>query len=238
MAMFTMAQRRQSIMDASDHEKEVDSKLTTIAQLMAASFVAVAGVATTFGLSQDSLLNAVNNDETRFWIIALLALAAIIAAIASMFPGRDSLGNGYQGLLLAAAAIFYILGLFLTIQGVTNYATSSGKPNLTEVKIEGDQQKFLSFTVHADSVKKKDQINVRVRSFDGNGKSLTGGLKYSAKLQPDGMGDVEQKVGLPIPLPEKAAHLTVMTWGSGDNPTDCLPTAEDDRPGCVRIPLA
>ncbi|MGF0170200.1 hypothetical protein ACQF36_06620 [Streptomyces sp. Marseille-Q5077] len=227
-----------NIQTPSEHEKEVDGKLTTIAQIMAASFVAVAGVGTAFGLSQESLLNAVNNDSIRYWFVAGLALAAIIAAIFSLFPGRDTLGNKFQGALLVLASIFYVVGLFLTFQGVTNYATSSGKPNLTEIKIEGDQQKTLSFTVHADSVKKKGRINVEVHSFDEKGRRLPEGLSYRALLQPDDMGDAEQKVALPILLPGEATHLTVATWDSKEEPADCLPNSSRVRVGCVTIPLS
>ncbi|MGI5355705.1 hypothetical protein ACQI4E_10380 [Streptomyces sp. CA-252508] len=223
-----------NVQNPSDYEKAVDAKLTTIAQLLAASFVAVAGVGTAFGLSQETLLNAVNNDELRYWIVAGLAGLAIALAICSLFPDRDSLGNKYQGALLLTGTVSYVVMLLLTVQGVTNYATEHGSPTLTEVKVEAGATRALSFTAHADFVKKNRDVNVEVRAYDSSGKSVPGPPAYRAVFRPDGLGDAEQKVSVPLPT-AGVKHLTISAWPSNEKQCDCKLHQDPVTADCLTI---
>lgn len=123
------------VQTADEKNDKIDRNLSGVATTLAGVFVAIAGVGTAFGLTQDSLLTAVNNDTLRFLGVAALALLAIGMSIWSLFQGADATGNRRQSLMLGLGVFFYLGSLLLAITGVAEYATGNGRPNVTKLSI-------------------------------------------------------------------------------------------------------
>ncbi|NEA65320.1 hypothetical protein [Streptomyces sp. SID12488] len=200
---------------------EVDNRLGSISQILSAAFVAVAGIGTAFGLSQDTLIVAVNNDVGRFWGVAFCALGAIALSIGALFCAKSTGGNVLQLFLLILGVLLYLTALLLAITFVAEAARSNGRPNLSDVKIESNKHLTVSFTVHADGVPNHNQIIVEAEAVRDN--AVVGPKPlYRGLMRPDDLGDVEQKVSFLV-TPGDATSLIIRARPSGEykDGTDC-----------------
>lgn len=223
------------VQTADEKNDKIDRNLSGVATTLAGVFVAIAGVGTAFGLTQDSLLTAVNNDTLRFLGVAALALLAIGMSIWSLFQGADATGNRRQSLMLGLGVFFYLGSLLLAITGVAEYATGNGRPNVTKLSIVPGSPKKVSFTVHADGVQGSKMLIVEAEAFDGE-KTLNGGVLFRSVLHADGNGDIEQSIEFVMERND-ATRLTIRAFpdhGDKDGPT-CESSTTHDKLGCATV---
>ncbi|MFD3808052.1 hypothetical protein ACFWTC_31670 [Streptomyces sp. NPDC058619] len=219
-------------------QERVDGRLAQVAKILAGVFVAIAGAGAAFGLSQDTLLTAVNNNILLFIGVAALALGAVGLSIWSLFQGKNKEGNIKQSGLLGLGVGFYLGALLLALWGVANVATGNGRPNITDISVERGSDMKVTFTVHADGVKGKEVVIAEIEAFKGEAK-LGGGPVYRTLLHADDKGDVNQKV-IFIFSPGEATHITIWARPDHVNPGSdgaCDASKAEDKLGCATILL-
>lgn len=187
--------------------RRLDRDLSGVAKILAGIFATIAGVGAAFGLSQESLLVAVNNNLWLFIGVAALALVAIALSIWSLFQGNDRKGNRKQSLILGGSVVFYLAALTLAIGGVAGYATGNGHPNVSELSITTGSPLKLHFAVHADGVKNSEVIIAEVKLFKDE-EPVGGKPLYQTLLHSDDNGRIDQRVEFIIERGE-ANRLTV-----------------------------
>ncbi|MGW1958037.1 hypothetical protein ACWCPI_35740 [Streptomyces sp. NPDC001920] len=219
-------------------DRRVDRDLSTVAKILAGAYVAVAGLGTSVGLSQDALLAAVNNHRWLYVWIAVFATLAVALSIVSLFQNSDKKGNRKQAWLLSVGFIAYLIALLLAICGVASTATGNGRPSITDLSVKPNSMVEVSFTVHAVGVKKKDMIIAQVEGFEDK-KPIGVDPQYRALLRPDDTGEVNQKVHFIYKRREKENRLTIRVRPDheGIDGADCQPSEATDKLGCATIML-
>ncbi|MGW1713238.1 hypothetical protein [Streptomyces sp. NPDC002156] len=223
---------------ASSREKVVDENLAGIAKTLAGVFAAVAGVGTTFGISQENLLAAINNNPGRFqWVIGL-GLGAVALSMASLFLGSSTLQNWIQVLVLSIGTGAYLAALYVALTGVADYATSHGRPNITNLSVVPGSPVKINFTVDADGVPNSQAVVVEAQGFKGE-VALDDKPVYKAVLRPDGNGDIEQKLEVVWEAGE-ATRLTIqVAQGGNSEPTaTCKPASDKLTCASILLPSA
>ncbi|MBB4984786.1 hypothetical protein [Streptomyces nymphaeiformis] len=215
--------------------EKVDERLGKVTTTLTGTFVAIAGVATAVGISQDSLLAAVNNDPWLYFGIAILGAVAVALGIWSLFQGNDRRGNRKQAWLLGSGTIVYMLALFLAIAAVARVATGNGRPNVTNLSVVPGSPKKVSFTVHADGVQGGKMLIVEAEAFDAV-KTLNGGVLYRSVLHADDHGDIEQSVEFVIERSD-ATRLTVRAFPDHEDKdgATCESDTTHDKLGCATV---
>ncbi|MBT2451266.1 hypothetical protein J7F03_30195 [Streptomyces sp. ISL-43] len=222
--------------DAKQQEK-VDRDLAGIAKILAGVFLAIAGVGTAFGLSQDSLLVAVNNDLGLFIGVGILALLAVGLSVVSLFFRNDKSGNVWQVGLLAVGVAAYLAALVLVIAAVANYATGHGRPNVSNLSVTYGSPLKVNFTVHADGVNNDKMVIVEVEAFKDK-VAMSSNPLYRTALHADDKGDIEQKVEFVMEQGD-ATRLTIRAFedhGSKGGET-CEASQTSHKLGCATVLL-
>ncbi|MET9528026.1 hypothetical protein [Streptomyces coeruleorubidus] len=218
-----------------ERQKRLDENLATVAKLLIAAFVGVAGVGTAFGLSQDSLLVAINNDLTLYVWVAALSIAAVALGIASLFCSNNAPGNRIQAGLLTIGSVFYIVALLLVINGVAKTATGNGRPSITDVTVKPNSMAEVSFTVHADGVQKGKMVVAEVQGFKNEAGQ---DILYRTLLRPDDTGDVHQKVTFVYKRGvENWLTIRAQPDGTGMDGEDCDANQAPSKLGCATVRL-
>ncbi|WP_327727128.1 hypothetical protein OG250_07405 [Streptomyces sp. NBC_00487] len=208
-----------------------------MAKILTGIFVAIAGAGAAFGLSQDSLLVAVNNDLGLFVGVAVLALVAVALSVVSLFFNNEKPGNVWQVSLLGVGVIAYLAALVLTVAGVANYATGHGRPNVASLSVIPGSPVKVNFTVHADGVKDDNMVIAEAEAFNGE-TPMGGNPIYRTVLHADDSGDIEQKVEFVMERGE-ATRLTVRVFpdhGNKDGAT-CESSNTPHDLGCATVLL-
>ncbi|WP_405626153.1 hypothetical protein OG933_07775 [Streptomyces sp. NBC_00016] len=215
----------------------LDRDLAQVAKILAGVFVAIAGIGTAFGLSQDALLTAVNNNLGLFVGVAILALIAVGLSLLSLFFKSNGSGNLWQLGFLGAGSTAYLIALLMTVGGVASYATGNGRPNVTNVSVVPGSPVKINFTVHADGMQAKKVLIVVVDAFKDKAPIGTEPL-YRTILHADDKGDIEQKVEFVMERGE-ATRLTIRA--RPDKVTEdgavCDSSQDSDKLGCATVIL-
>lgn len=223
-----------------EKNRQLDRDLSGVAKILTGTFVGIAGIGTAFGLSQDALLVSVNNDTLRYFWIAVLAFIAVALGIWSLFQGSNRRGNRHQAWMLGVGVVAYLMALVLAIWGVANTATGNGRPNLMDVTVTPNAMVHVSFTVHADGVKKKDTIIAEVDGFKGKqGEApLENSPIYRGLLHPDDNGDVHQKVTFDFRRGD-TTRLTIRARPDHESKdgTNCDASQASEKLGCITLLL-
>ncbi|MFI8391577.1 hypothetical protein [Streptomyces sp. NPDC085540] len=222
---------------ASAREVTVDNNLAGVAKALAGVFVAIAGVGAAFGISQEKLLVAVNNDLMLFVFVAGFALLAVTLSIASMFCSNKTGGNVLQSVILALGVFFYLTALVITVWGVARYATGHGRPNITNLSVVPGSPMKVHLTVHADGVQNDKMIIVEAEGFKGETPVGEKPL-YRTIMHADDNGDVEQKLEF-VWEPGEATRLTIRARHDHEtkNGATCEPSEYSEKLGCASIVL-
>ncbi|WP_149830101.1 hypothetical protein [Streptomyces tailanensis] len=178
--------------EEQERQLRLDRNLSTIAKILLAVFVGVAGIGTAFGISQSSLLMAISEHPIRYIVSTILGVVAIGFIISSLFAEGDEIGNRVQAGLLGGGVLLYMIALALVIGGVVETSTGSSRPNVIDVSVRPNNAVEVSFRVHADGVGKGEMIIVEVGWENQDFKN--GDLLYHAVLQPNKKGDVNESV--------------------------------------------
>jgi hypothetical protein len=215
----------------------LDRDLAQVAKILAGVFVAIAGVGAAFGLSQDALLTAVNNNLGLFIGVAILALIAVGLSLLSLFFKNNGPGNLWQLGFLGAGSTAYLIALLMAIGGVASYATGNGRPNITNVSVLPGSPIKINFTVHVDGMQNKKALIVVVDAFEGKSAVSEDSL-YRTILHADDKGEIEQKVEF-VMEKGKATRLTIRA--RPDKVTEdgvvCDSSQDSDKLGCATVLL-
>ncbi|MGW8600788.1 hypothetical protein ACWGLB_17855 [Streptomyces sp. NPDC055893] len=215
----------------------LDRDLAGVAKILAGVFLVIAGAGTAFGLSQDALLVAVNNDLGLFIGVGILALVAVGLSVVSMFCKNDKKGNVWQVSLLGVGVVAYLAALVLVIAGVASHATGHGRPNVTNLSVMPGSPFKVKFTVHADGVKGNHMLIVEADAFKERA-PIGGNPLYRTVLHADDNGDIEQEVEFVMEQGE-ATRLTIQAFpdhGYKDGP-GCESGETSDKLGCATVVL-
>jgi hypothetical protein len=218
-------------------QERVGGDLAGIAKILAGVFLAIAGIGTAFGLSQDSLLVAVNNDLGLFIGVGILALLAVGLSVVSLFFKNDKGGNVWQVGLLAAGVAAYLAALTLVSAAVANYATGHGRPNISNVSVTYGSPLKVNFTVHADGVNNDKMVIVEVEAFKDR-VTMGSNPLYRTALHADDKGDIDQKVEFAMEHGD-ATRLTIRAFedhGSRGGET-CEASQTSHKLGCATVIL-
>ncbi|WP_406185885.1 hypothetical protein [Streptomyces sp. NBC_01006] len=221
----------------TEKHEVLDRDLASVVKILAGVFVAIAGASAAFGLSQHSLLVAVNNEIGLFVGVAALALLAVGLSVVTLFFKNDKKGNIKQVVLLSIGVAAYLAALVLAIWGVAGYATGHGRPNITNVSVVPGSPAKVNFTVHADGVKGNQMLIVEAEAFNEK-VPIKGNPLYRTVLHADDNGDIEQKVEF-VMAKGDATHLTIQAFpdhGYKDGP-DCESGESSDKLGCATVVL-
>ncbi|MFD3731267.1 hypothetical protein [Streptomyces sp. NPDC058632] len=93
----------------------------------------------------------------------------------------------------------------------------------------------LTFTVHAVGVDRNDHVAAFARSLHTGEGDRSDAELYSGSLRPDDMGEVDQKITIPLTLPKNATHLTINVSNSGDKGKSHCTTRSPTAPACVTV---
>lgn len=237
MAVMQPGQYQPQVQQTPDEKKQeqLDRDLSKVAQILTGTFVGIAGIGTAFGLSQDSLLVAINNDLTLYIWVAILGISAVGFGLWSLFWKNDKRGNRIQAWLLGIGSGLYVVALLLIIKGVSNVATGNGRPSITDVSVKPNSMAEVSFTVHADGVQKGKMVVAEVQGFkDEAGQDLL----YRTLLRPDDTGDVHQKVSFVYKRGvENWLTIRAHPDGTGMDGEDCDANQAPSKLGCATVRL-
>ncbi|MFE7129107.1 hypothetical protein [Streptomyces sp. NPDC057617] len=209
---------------------EDENPLGEVTNTLWGSLIALAGLLTVLGMNSDRLFVALNNNT---WL-TLLAPALAITAVALSFYAYFA----RQRTLLIFGSTAYVAALVASLLVATLAAAGNGRPTVTSVSLTGQRPHIsLTFTVHAVGVDRNDHVAAFARSlFRSDGKLGTTEL-YSGSLRPDDMGQVNQKVTIPLTLKDNETHLTINVSNSGDKGKSQCTTRSPTAPACVTVKL-
>ncbi|MFJ9868071.1 hypothetical protein [Streptomyces sp. NPDC101165] len=164
------------------------------ANILAAGLLAIPSVGAVIWFTQPSTLVALNNQPWRYLVIGIFVIVGIILAIFSFFQSGDSnRSNIHQAALLGGQVVAFVVALGIFISGVV-FDGTSGHPNVANVSVGPGSGTKVSFTVHADGVKRHDVIIAEVYGFKGKISQSEDAVLYRTLLHPNDEGLVDQTV--------------------------------------------
>ncbi|WP_327280699.1 MULTISPECIES: hypothetical protein [unclassified Streptomyces] len=217
-------------------QARVGKRLDDVAKILAGALVAVAGIMTTLGLTSDVIVVALNNESWPIYVASLCAILAIACSVVALLINPTRRGNLWETLVLVLGVIFYMAALSVAVVGAGQAAGGNGRPNVTDVVIEGHRPDLnLNFDVHADGVDRWATIEVYVNGVTMDGQSVEKGNLYESTLRPNDKGEVAQRVSVPVSVPRHAWGIQVTALAAGGK-GDC--DARSSRgPTCVTLKL-
>jgi hypothetical protein len=221
-----------------DVQAEIGKRLDDVAKILAGALVTVAGVMTALGLTSDVVFVALNNESWPIYVAALSAILAIVCSIIALLIHPTRRGNVWETIVLGLGVVFYMMALSVAVVGAAQAASGSGRPTLTDVKVQGkgsDQK--LSFGVHADGVERWASVNVYVTAVDANQDDLPGTANlYSVSLRPDDKGEIDHQISMPLPAPRNAWGIQIIAANTeGD---DRCEGRSPHGPSCAVVQLS
>lgn len=226
---------------APTHEEiqaRIGKRLDDVAKILAGALVAVAGVMTLLGLSSDVVFVALNNDSWPIYVASLCAILAIVCSIVALLVHPTRRGNLWETVVLILGVILYMAALSVAVIGAAKAAGGNGRPTITDIKVDGPRSNLkLSFDVHADGVETGASIEVFVNAVKANLSDpvVESVDAYSSELRPNDKGVVEQRVSVPMSLPQQAAGISIMALNAGDGTEDECGSLTQRGPACARF---
>lgn len=222
-------------------QARVGKRLDDVAKILAGALITVAGIMTTLGLSSDIVFVALNNESWPIYVASLCAILAIVCSIVALLVHPTRRGNLWETGVLVLGVIFYMVALSVAVIGAAKAAGGNGRPNITNVKIEGPRSQLrVSFDVHATGVETWATIQVFVTPLraDLDTPVQDSVEDYSSELRPDDEGAVEQRVSMPMALPPQAGGISIVALNAGDGTDDVCDSRTQRGPTCtyIRIP--
>ncbi|MFD4320698.1 hypothetical protein [Streptomyces sp. NPDC058548] len=217
-------------------QARVGKRLDDVAKILAGALVAVAGIMTTLGLTSDVVFVALNNESWPIYVASLCAILAIACSVVALLLHPTRRGNVWKTAVLVLGVIFYMTALSVAVVGAAEAAGGNGRPSLTQVTIEGHRPDLkLYFDVHADGVDRWATIDVYVNGVSKNGDPVTDESLYEGTLRPNDKGEVDQRVTVPVTVPQKAWGIQITAVFAGDD-VDC-DVRSSLGPTCVTLHL-
>ncbi|MFI5819436.1 hypothetical protein ACIA8I_09885 [Streptomyces rishiriensis] len=221
-----------------DVQARVGKRLDDVAKILAGALVTVAGVMTALGLTSDVVFVALNNESWPIYVAALSAIVAIVCSIVALLIHPTRRGNIWETVVLGLGVIFYMVALSVAVVGAAQAAGGSGRPTLTDVRLEGrGSEQKLSFGVHADGVDRWASVDVYVTAVDADENDLpeTNDL-YSVSLRPDDKGEIDHQMSLPLKAPRNAWGLQIIASNAEGN--DKCEGRSTHGPSCAVLQLS
>ncbi|MFB7274682.1 hypothetical protein [Streptomyces sp. NPDC056244] len=209
---------------------EDENPLGEVTNTLWGSLIALAGLLTVLGMNSDRLFVALNNNTWLTLLAPALAITAVALSLYAYFARQRT--------LLVFGSTAYVAALVASLLVATLAAAGNGRPTVTSVSLTGQRPHIsLTFTVHAVGVDRNDHVAAFARSlFRSHGELGTTEL-YSGSLRPDDMGQVNQKVTIPLTLKDNETHLTINVSNSGDKGKSQCTTRSPTAPACVTVKL-
>ncbi|MFJ4621831.1 hypothetical protein [Streptomyces sp. NPDC088812] len=194
------------------------------------SLIALAGLLTALGMNSDRLFVALNNHTVWTLVAPALAITAVALCLYAYFTHRKP--------LLIIGSTVYVAALVASLVVATLAAAGNGRPTVTSVSLTGQRPHLsLTFTVHAVGVDRNDHVAAFARSLYAPDDDRSDTELYAASLRPDDMGEVDQKITIPLTVPERATYLTINVSNSGDKGKSQCTTRSPTAPACVTVKL-
>ncbi|WP_328792656.1 MULTISPECIES: hypothetical protein [unclassified Streptomyces] len=214
----------------------VGKRLDDVAKILAGALVAVAGIMTTLGLTSDMVFVALNNESWPIHVASLCAILAIACSVVALLLHPTHRGNIWKTVVLVLGVIFYMTALSVAVVGAAEAAGGNGRPSVTRVIIDGHRPDLrVRFDVHADGVDRWATIDVYVDGVNKNGESVANESLYESTLRPNDKGEVNQRVSVPITVPQNAWGIQVTAVTAGG---DVACEVRSSRgPTCVTLHL-
>ncbi|MEU9714982.1 hypothetical protein [Streptomyces sp. NPDC047976] len=218
-------------------QARVGKRLDDVAKILAGALVAVAGIMTTLGLTSDVVFVALNNESWPIYVASLCAVLAIVCSVVALLLHPTRRGNVWKTAVLVLGVIFYMSALSVAVVGAAEAAGGNGRPNVTQVTIEGHRPDLkLRFDVHADGVDRWATINVYVAGVNKNGNPVADDENlYEGTLRPNDKGEVDQRVSVPVTVPQNAWGIQIAAVTAGGNPNCDVRSSRG--PTCVTLHL-
>ncbi|MET9731942.1 hypothetical protein ABZZ79_15190 [Streptomyces sp. NPDC006458] len=219
-------------------QARVGKRLDDVAKILAGALITVAGIMTALGLSSDVVFVALNNKSWPIYVASLCAILAIVCSIVALLVHPTRRGNLWETGVLVLGVIFYMVALSVAVIGAATAADGNGRPNITDVKIEGPRSHLqLSFHVHADGVETWATIQVYVTATGPDLDTPVRGSvdDYSSELRPDDTGTVEQRVSMPMALSPQVGGLSITAVNASNGTDDRCESRSQRGPTCTRI---
>jgi hypothetical protein len=193
-------------------------RLDDVAKILAGALVAVAGIMTTLGLTSDVVFVALNNESWPIYVASLCAILAIACSVVALLLRPTRRGNVWETVVLVLGVIVYMTSLSVAVVGAAEAAGGNGRPNVTDVVIEGHRPDLkLNFDVHADGVDRWATIDVYVNGVDKDGEPvLENENLYESTLRPNDKGEVVQRVSVPVSVPQDVWGIQVTAVTAGE----------------------
>ncbi|KOY53253.1 hypothetical protein [Streptomyces sp. XY332] len=192
-----------------DVQANVGRRLDAVAKILAGALVAVAGIMTTLGLTSDVVFVALNNESWPIYGASLCAILAIACSVVALLLHPTRRGNVWKTVVLVLGMIFYMTALSVAVVGAAEAAGGNGRPSVTRLIIVGHRPDLkMQFDVHADGVDRWATIDVYIDGVTENGEAVTKSL-YESTLRPNDKGEVDQRVSVPITVPQNAWGIQV-----------------------------
>ncbi|MGW2834961.1 hypothetical protein [Streptomyces sp. NPDC001286] len=221
-----------------DVQAKIGKRLDDVAKILAGALVTVAGAMTALGLTSDAVFVALNNESWPIFVAALSAILAIVCSIIALLIHPTRRGNAWETVVLGLGVVFYMVALSVAVVGAAQAASGSGRPTLTNVKLQGKRSdQTLSFDVHADGVERWASVNVYVTAVGANQDDLPGTTNlYSVSLRPDNKGEIDHQISMPLPAPRNAWGIQIIATNAEGN--DQCGGRSPHGPSCAVVQLS
>ncbi|MFE0652762.1 hypothetical protein ACFVZH_29735 [Streptomyces sp. NPDC059534] len=218
-------------------QARVGKRLDDVAKILTGALVAVAGIMTTLGLTSDVVFVALNNESWPIYVASLCAILAIACSVVALLLHPTRRGNVWKTVVLVLGVIFYMTALSVAVVGAAEAAGGNGRPSVTQVIVEGHRPDLkLYFDVHADGVDRWATIDVYVAGVNENGDPVVADESlYEGTLRPNDKGEVDQRVSVPVTVPQNAWGIQITALTAGGDPTCDVRSSRG--PTCVTLQL-
>jgi hypothetical protein len=197
------------------------------ARFLLAALPALGALLTALAITGDLVGRMARNHAwATFAAFGCAALAVFLGAIAAFALREDSDEERrvlYVGLVVLGASL-----VFTVYAGVATWGDRP-QPSITVTPKRGA---VVGISVRGTGLRSRDHLVVEVEQLLRAGDTWKSGQPlYGASLGPDGSGDVEQSVDVPLPAGD-FDDVGARVW-IGNEPKDCY--ADGNTTGCVRV---
>ena len=194
------------------------------ARFLLAALPALGALLTALAITGDLVGRmARNHPWATFASFGCAALAVFLGAVAA-FGLRES--SDAERRVLYAGLVVLGTGLVLTVYAGVRTWGDRPQPSVTITPKRGS---LVTVTVHASGLRSSDHLVVQVEQLGRTGSP--GQELFGASFGPDGSGDVEQSIDVPLPAGD-FDDVGAKAW-VGDEPKDCY--RKGNSTGCVRV---
>jgi hypothetical protein len=202
------------------------------ARFLLAALPALGALLTALAITGDLVGRMARNHAwATFTAFGCAALAVFLGAVAA-FGLRENSNEERRVLYLGLV----VLGAGLVFTVYAGVATWGDRPQ-PSIMLTPKRGAFVGIAVHGSGLRSSDHLVVEVeqllRATDEHGQLTwkAGQPLYGASLGPDGSGNVEQSVDVPLPAGD-FDDVGARAW-VGAEPKDCY--ADTNTTGCVRV---